>query len=183
MEIFMPERQKDKLVHILKNTNNYLEFGCGGSTIAASKYIKGIGFSIESEKKWSKKVENEINNKITMIHIDIENIDNTWGYPGKNCPREKIEKYSKINNIIKLDEIDTILIDGRFRVSCALQIHRDIKESAIVIFDDFFGREHMYGEILNYYTIYEKVSSMAILKKKNVSIPESVYEKYLYDPK
>ena len=59
---------------ILKNTNNYLEFGSGGSTVAASKYIKGRGYSIESEEEFSKKVEKETKDNITMFYIDIENI-------------------------------------------------------------------------------------------------------------
>ena len=55
----MPKDQKDIIISILKNTNNYLEFGSGGSTVAASKYIRGRGYSIESEEEWSKKVERE----------------------------------------------------------------------------------------------------------------------------
>uniref|UniRef100_A0A6C0KYD9 Methyltransferase n=1 Tax=viral metagenome TaxID=1070528 RepID=A0A6C0KYD9_9ZZZZ len=181
MEIFMPKDQKDVVISILKNTNNYLEFGSGGSTVAASKYIKGRGYSIESEEEWSKKVEKETKDNITMFYIDIENIKHTWGHPGKNCPKYKMEKYSKIHNLIKLDDIDTILIDGRFRVSCALQIHDHIKDNAIIIFDDFFGREDSYGEILNYYSIYERINHMALMKKKNTLIPKNIYEKYLYD--
>ena len=182
MEIFMPLDQKKKLVSILNNTTNYLEFGCGGSTIAASKYIKGKGYSIESEKLWSEKVKKNVGDNITIIHIDIENEANTWGSPGKNCPKEKLKNYSKVDNLINLSEINTVLIDGRFRVSCALQIHKHINKNCMVIFDDFFNRLERYGEVLNYYNIAEKVNNMAILFKKDIEIPENIYEKYLYNP-
>ena len=47
-----------------------------------------------------------------------------------------------------MEEIDTILIDGRFRVACALSIFPYINENTLVLLDDFINRQNQFSEVL-----------------------------------
>jgi ABC-type sulfate transport system substrate-binding protein len=184
MNIFMPEKQQQYFEKTLNNCNSYLEFGAGSSTIYASNNIKNKGLTFESDYNWFKRVNEQIvNDKYNIVYIDIETVDNTWGYPGKNCSLEKQEKYStEFKKYIKELKPDVIFIDGRYRVSCALQIHEYISPETRVLFDDFLNRPH-YHEILDYYDIIHKVDNMVELRKKNIIVPNSVKNKYITIPK
>lgn len=181
----MPIKQQFFFKNILNNCNNYMEFGSGGSTIYASNNVKNKVLSFESDELWINKIKSQLKKEnVNIIHIDIETKNNNWGYPGKNCSNEKKMKYSTyFKNYIEEYNPDVILIDGRFRVSCALQIFDYINNNTKVLFDDFLNRD-FYHEILNYYDIVNKVVNLVELKKKiNINIPDKVKQKYLYDPR
>lgn len=181
MDILMPEKQKKIFQEILRTSVNYFEFGSGGSTVYASNNCKNV-YSIESDKIWCEKVISKINNNcnVNCIHVDIETKPNTWGYPGENCSNEKKKKYSNMFHTIKnYDKIDTILIDGRFRVACALNIYPYISIKTRVLFDDFLNRQEQYGIILKYYSIEKHFGNMVLLKKiDNIDIDNNIIEKY-----
>jgi hypothetical protein len=73
--------------------------------------------------------------------------------------------------IEKYTDLDCILIDGRFRVACALKAFNVIDENCVILFDDFLNCIE-YHIILNYYEIIEKTSDnrMVALKKKNINL-------------
>ena len=63
---------------------------------------------------------------------------NTWGQPGSKSTEEQWINYSdQILKINSTDEIDLIMIDGRFRVACCLKCFDKINENAYIMFDDF----------------------------------------------
>jgi len=73
MKIYMKDDEIKLFTKYIKQSKSYLEFGSGGSSIEASKYINDIT-TIETDNEWIKKVKN-INNKINFIYI---NIDCVW---------------------------------------------------------------------------------------------------------
>ena len=64
-----------------------------------------------------------------------------------------------------MEEIDTILIDGRFRVACALSIFPYINENTLVLLDDFINRQNQFSEVLKYYEIVKSVNNPSTLRK------------------
>ena len=97
---------------------------------------------------------------------------NTYGHPGKNATNiQKINYSSHITKLSKEEQnsIDLILIDGRFRVACCLKCYDIINDNCLIIFDDFFKRQH-YHIVLEYFDIIEKTEDniMVILKKKKM---------------
>ena len=99
----------------------------------------------------------------------------TYGNPGKNSVFNDWIKYSRaLNNLDKdiIKNIDTILIDGRFRVACALNCFNVIRNNTFVLFDDFLNRKH-YHIVLDYYDIIDKAGRLVVLQKKKVSPPNS----------
>ena len=158
----------------LDNANFYFEYGSGGSTYQASirKNIKTI-YSVESDITWQKKLKETITNpNINYIYNEMDTHPGDWGNPGKNATN--IQKINYSNHITKLSKeeksiIDLVFIDGRFRVACCLKCYDIIKDTCIIVFDDFLNRPQ-YHIVLKYYDIIEKTEDnrMVILKKKKI---------------
>jgi hypothetical protein len=158
----------------IKKSKIYLEYGSGGSTYYACKSsnIQEI-YSVESDIKWIKKVQSLIQdlNKCKFIYIDISSNGN-WGKPGKNATNDQCKKYS---DPIDNSNIDLILIDGRFRVACALKC---FNINSLILFDDFLNRPK-YHVILQFYNIVESGEIMVCLMRKDVEPPPlELIEKY-----
>ena len=165
----------------LDNATFYLEFGGGGSTYQATlrPNIKEIHV-VESDPYWLKKLQTQLYHKNIHYHFcDVNTKPNTGGNPGPLCTVESMKNYSDqiyhIKNSISHNVIDFILIDGRFRVACALKCFNVIDENCIIAFDDYHTRPQ-YHIISNYYTIIDtNHKSMVILKKKNVPPPIMIH--------
>lgn len=162
----------------LDSATTYFEFGSGGSTFQAAQRenIKAI-YSVESDSQWTAKLKAALADKsnINYICINMKTAPNALGYPGRGSTLEDWKKYS--DSIVILDaglreKVDLVLIDGRFRVACALKCFDTISDSCVVIFDDFLNRPH-YNVVLNYYEIVEKTADkvLVVLKKKAVASP------------
>jgi len=155
--------------YVAKATN-YFEFGSGGSTVYVSKQknIKSIT-SVESCRVWHDKVKKIITHyNITYIFINMNTLPDTWGYPGPYSARDSWISYS--SSLKK--SFDLILIDGRFRVACALKCFSIICSDTILLFDDFLNRPE-YHIVLDYYTIVSKTidNVMVALQKKDCVAP------------
>jgi hypothetical protein len=184
MEPLLQSNEKELFYKHLNNAKNYLEYGSGGSTYQASirSNIKII-VSVESDKLWYNKLIQIINNKNFIYnYIELNAKPNTYGHPVNASPimmeaySSKIKKYKK-----KL--FDLILIDGRFRVACALVCHNYIDNNCKVIVDDIENRPH-YNEIYNYYNKIEQAGRMVVFKKKPHKIPSiELIKKYICDPR
>lgn len=164
----------------LKTAKSYLEFGSGGSTLLASKYIKGNIISIESDIEWFNRLKLEFeNNPNVKLHlVDLHCKPMTWGHPSADCPESRKREYSQIVKSLDLSDVNLVLIDGRFRVACALHIHSLISKETDVLFDDFGDRLEHYSIVLNYYDVIQQVGRMIHLRKKDGTVEKEVIEKY-----
>jgi protein O-GlcNAc transferase len=183
MECHFSFNDKIMFFKYLSNSVNYFEYGSGGSTFLANSMNNIINiYSVESDKEW-------YNNllllcpKVKLLYNEMNTFPNTWGYPGKNATDYMKSSYSsQILHLSgeELNNIDLILIDGRFRVACCLKCYNIINNNCKIIVDDFLNRQE-YHIILDYYKIIEKTDDniMVILEKiPNKSIPESLINKY-----
>lgn len=107
-------------------------------------------FFIESDTSWIKLLKSNLpaNNKVQFVTVDIETKSETWGHPGPTCSSEKKQMYSRSILQFKDKKIDTFLINGRFRVACALHLHEIISDTTNVLFDDFYNLLNQYECIL-----------------------------------
>ena len=171
----------------IKNSNCYLEYGCGGSTVYANNIgnLKAI-YSVDTSLQWISKIgENIIKNDtiLTIDHIDLGDVG-PWGYPVTSDEYKKFWRYpvtpwekASING----DKPDLILIDDRFRVACFLYSLLAARIDATIIFDDYFDRPP-YFEVEKFCQIQSKVGRAAIFKVvKNFETEKlvSVYSKYI----
>ncbi len=189
MEPFIKNNDKLMFYKYLDKANVYFEYGSGGSTYQASlrNNINKI-FSVESDLEWHNKLKEKIINKshINFIYNYMDTKPNTWGHPGVNSNKSQWINYS--DQITLLDkntqnEIDLIMIDGRFRVACCLKSFNVINDNCLIVFDDFLNRPH-YHIVLQYFDIIDKTQDnmMVILKKKHsikdIQIPNEIIKKY-----
>lgn len=187
MKPLMTDRDCEIFMHCIDNSTVYFEFGTGGSTYQAmlKPNVKHV-YSVESDQFWMNKLKSmpfvkNNRHKLSFLFIDMKTSPNNLGYPGSKAKPIDKAKYSR--SISSLDSkvisrIDTVLIDGRFRVACALHCFNVLEPDSLVLFDDFVKRKD-YHIVLDYYTILEKGDNLVILKKKNVDPPSrSLLSKY-----
>ncbi|WP_108810028.1 hypothetical protein [Sphingorhabdus sp. Alg231-15] len=148
---FDPEFEKLFTTEIAK-ANFYLEFGSGASTVLAAR--AGVQtVSVESDSKFAEAVRTVLGAQapVKIVVCDI-GITEEWGYPVFTRPTAKRleiwRNYTKIpfTHIAKSTSFpDMVLIDGRFRVACALATALNAQKmggiTAIYI-DDYRDREH-----------------------------------------
>ena len=169
----MTENEIIALSYFMKPNNIYFEFGSGGSTNLAS-YYKVKTFSVESDVKWHKRLKD---NGIVANYITIDLKVSHTGYPGNGTNVNDWKKY--IQAYKSEYNANIILIDGRFRVACALDIFFKIKEDTLIFIHDYNRDQY---HILEQFYIKVKVwDSLALLiKNPNVNkIPEIIYNFYL----
>ena len=179
--IFRPEMSNEDIKafsYFMKKENVYFEFGSGGSTNIAFYYkLKNI-YSVESDVNWHNKLKNN-NINITYFTIDLKAKPKQYGTPGDGTNVEDWKKY--IQAYKSEYNADIILIDGRFRVACGLDIFSKIRNDTLVLIHDYTNRD--YYHILEKYFI--KIRSWetltAFLKNTTItSIPKEVYDNYKY---
>jgi hypothetical protein len=189
MEPHFGAKDKFMFYKYLIKSNHYFEYGSGGSTCktALAPNIKSI-YSVESDLEWHNKIKKELkfiqNNKtINLIYCEMDTQPKSWGNPG---PKSVIADWQNYSNQLSLlsnfekQQLDLILIDGRFRVACCLKCYDEIKDNCLIMIDDFLNR-NKYHVILNHYEIFEKTidNRMVVLKKKkNASPSKDLIEHY-----
>lgn len=136
----------------LRRARLYLEFGCGGSTVTASR-LRIPTVSVESDRHFARRMARALgpSSSARIMHADI-GLTHNWGRPVFSNPTpRRIAKWSRYSaapwsSLPAGSFPDFILIDGRFRRACALEVARRVAGTALqttILFDDFFnhGRE------------------------------------------
>ena len=83
------------------------------------------------------------NSKIKHLYVDLQSKPNDWGNPGEGASEEDLITYSSQFQMLtpnEKQEIDFILIDGRFRVACCLKCFDGMNSNCLIAFDDFLNR-------------------------------------------
>jgi hypothetical protein len=129
----------------LSNARLYLEFGSGGSTILADR-MRVPTISVEGDRYYANAVRKGlINGKVTLVTPNI-GPTSQWGYPHLRRPKWLAQKLWRryIEAPFNGEAFpDLILVDGRFRVACALESARRAYmqgATSTLIFDDYASR-------------------------------------------
>ena len=179
---------------LIKNKKNIIEYGMGGSTIYLIKSNKNL-VSVETDKNFLEIIKSKLHNiRLNKSILFYENIGETnlWGYPidnrinKKNLNRWKKYVKSPWKYIKSKNFPNVILIDGRFRVACAVLALKKIKfkRQSLVFFDDFNKRDY-YNDVLKVAKVIKKLDRASILKPKKISdkIFDNLIEKFSKDLK
>ena len=111
------------------------------------------------------------------------------GRIAKDAPEADVEAAMSVyvNSIDKLNlgqSLDIVLVDGRFRLQCALKLLSYITNDSVVLIHDFWVRPP-YHKVLEYYNVIGYARSIVALKKKSNLTKEQelqVYQKFMtYD--
>lgn len=140
--------EKTLLMGLADQSRCYVEFGCGGSTKIVAKSRAGRIESFETSPDWIAEVEKdpEIQTELACGRMHLHHIDigpvKEWGYP-INLNLNAAVAYSKLPwSKLNLDIVDTVLIDGRFRVVTALEAALRTHDHCRIIVDDYNDRDY-----------------------------------------
>jgi hypothetical protein len=179
MNIFMPDKERDLFLSYLHrpSTRFYYEFGSGGSTAAAiaAPNVQKI-ISMESDTGFYESTATALQSeKCTRILVEV-GCRNNWGNPEKGHDGSLY-----FTHIDSLSEVpDLLLVDGRWRVACALHAWHKMNADSVLLFDDFVGRAFYYS-VAPYFETIETVGRIVALRKRAsvTPLPDliSFYEK------
>src|ERR1700733_3221878 len=132
----------------IKQSRVYLEFGSGGSTIVASRFVTKL-VSVETDSIFAEAVRRALPETHAEIQLLTPNIGITaeWGYPIFARPTARRRtKWKRLPtapwDVLGSDVPDTILIDGRMRIACALESLLHVTGHTRLLIDDYVGRKY-----------------------------------------
>lgn len=159
----------------LQQSRFYLEYGSGGSTIAACRLRKPF-VSVESDRFYLSAIKRKIADEFGapsghVIHADI-GATLEWGYPLlRRKTSRRLERWARYATapwaLIQKDAMpDFILIDGRFRVHCALHTIKQMQGRQYdIAFDDYDTRPN-YREVERFAHLHAMHGRMAVFKPR-----------------
>ena len=155
MKIAMTNKEAALFEAFLRGSTNYLEFGAGGSTHLAARFVKNRIISVDSSEVWLDSVRRAVLDiatdnqpEIALKWVDIGETGE-WGYPTNETKKANWHLYSTaVWQTPGADKSDIFLIDGRFRVACFAEALIRAAVGSIVIIHDFESREN-YHVVLN----------------------------------
>ncbi len=156
MNIVMHKDEIALLEAFMSEADSYFEFGMGGSTCLAARTVKSIVHAVDTNPAWVDKVRAEIGSdhqkQIRLTHIDVGPTGG-WGTPVSKASEAKFPAYSKSIAEHDFRRYDLCLVDGRFRVACALQALQILPGHSVIAVHDYAARPqyHMiekYGRVI-----------------------------------
>jgi hypothetical protein len=151
------------------NSKIYLEYGSGGSTILASQFVAKL-VSVESDEVFAKAVKDALPSSDADIEFvcPYMGLTREWGFPvfGKPTAR-RVARWKRYPQapwpVLGSEKPDTILVDGRMRVACALESLIHISRDTCLLVDDYAGRS--YSTIENFADLVAMHGRMAEFRK------------------
>jgi hypothetical protein len=150
-----------------------VEFGSGGSTLLAARSpsLRRI-WSVESDPAWIAKLRAETDvvtaeraGRLRLLEAEIGAVAE-YGFPRDEESREAWPRYyESVWDDAGASDADLVLIDGRFRVSCALAAIARCRPHAVLLFHDFWNRTP-YHPVLAFTDWLGSCDSLAILRRK-----------------
>jgi hypothetical protein len=176
----------------INDSRNYLEFGMGGSTFHVLLHSKATIYSVDSSSDWINAmreyslVRNMEKKRLSLFYVDTGPSVRGWGYPDAGNAKELFPKYSAgIFSQIDKKVIDTVLVDGRFRVACTLQtiLNCNGNERLKIMIHDFWDRKeyHIVLKYLDEIGRADRLGVFTIKKQIDLNAIEADYEQYKYN--
>lgn len=164
----------------LDATTYYLEWGAGGSTLAAIRSKAQKIVSIETDPVWIERLRqlDEIQRAIDRGRLIVRHVDvgpvGEWGVP---LGQEKITNWPRyaIDPFVTTDfNFDLILVDGRFRIHCLIAVANCAAPEAQIFLHDYQFR-HGYTIADKYFDTIERVDSSTVLRVRKDINYRSLY--------
>ena len=172
-KIFMSALERDLIRSFLNESHTMLEYGSGYSTLYFSQFV-GAYYSIEHNQAWYTTIHDivrrssSLSSKIKQYKlVRIDPGYKGWGGGFEEGTREQFDAYIRAVHSFGVTHFDRVLIDGRARSDCALEIKPFLRNDSIVFIHDYINRplywksvEQHYKKILQTY----EGQSLAIFK-------------------
>jgi len=170
---WMPASVVARLASLLRDSDTYLEYGVGGSTLLAARSGPGTLIGVESDGRFLAAVGDAIeraSEKIIWHPVYVDLGPTTYlGFPKTLRMRGQWCSYPLAPWQLGLSP-DLVLIDGRFRLACAIATAAHAAPGTLVVFDDYLTRP-WYWRATNYLDLVEKVGRAAIFRVRATRDP------------
>ena len=133
-------------------------------------------FSVESDVAWAENLRTYLEtgdfpSKVLLQHVHIGKTGK-WGSPIDSRRYKRYHLYPlSIWDIPEFRQPDVVMIDGRFRVACALATMLRCQKKTVILFDDFKLRR-CYHMILDYMEPTEMRGNMAMFETDVTDFPK-----------
>jgi hypothetical protein len=172
----MPEIAQKRMLELYRNGGAYLEYGSGGSTIAAlnSPSISSV-ISVDTSADWLNKIIENISSdclkKFTACHIEV-GVLMAWGRPKSESHIKNWKNYIYKPWFIQKSKgisPNLVLIDGRFRIACFYASVFFSKPGTKILIDDYVDRTnyHQVEKILPITNLYGRLAEFTVPTTKS----------------
>ncbi|MCH2164108.1 MAG: hypothetical protein MK098_05590 [Marinovum sp.] len=190
-ELTLPPDEAAALRAAYEGASEILEYGSGGSTVMAAEMPGKRVISVESDRAWAAMMNNWFtdnppadNSKVEVVWSDI-GPTKAWGHPLDDSdwakyPRYPLGIWQKGKGIAP----DVVLVDGRFRIGCALAAAYLTKKPITILFDDFVPRQ-TYHKVQEYLGPATLIGRMARFDITPQSFPKEYWlriTQFMYRP-
>lgn len=156
LTVHMRNDERNLFEAFLRCSRRYLEFGAGGSTCLAASLVESAIISVDSAPAWLDKVREQCATQLkvlrpTLVHAEIGET-REWGWPKDEKRKNDWPRYhTDVWSHPESTDCDTFLVDGRFRVACAMQIVLRAAPRAFILIHDFHSRPvyHVVRDVLD----------------------------------
>ena len=187
MNLAMLPTERELLESFLRCSRSYLEFGAGGSTHLACGLVSDRVVSVDSSRVWLDSVRTACAPgplQPELVFADIGPIGE-WGYPKDPDSRDLWPSYSQgIWRNSPPVEADFCLVDGRFRVACALSCLLHGSQTTFTAVHDYACREK-YHVLGSYADEVARSQNLSVFRRRR-TVPDRLIraelEKWLLDP-
>ena len=175
------------LASLLKDSDCFLEYGAGGSTVMAGEIGVDTIYSVESDRGFLDAVkgavaETESNASLIDHFVDIGPTVE-WGNPKDSSKAADWPLYASSiwSRILEggTPQPDLVLIDGRFRVACFLAALHFSRPGTTILFDDYLDRPH-YHVVEKYLKPVGHYGRMAEFRTEATPPPEAIVDLMAY---
>ena len=182
LPVMMTAAEIELMTKYLKKSRYYLEFGCGGSTLLALAQSPGRIVSVESDAAWIAKLKEQdaiqkavASNRLAFYHADIGPV-REFGAPKDESRIKQWKNYYMSPWLFRDFDYDLVLIDGRFRVMCALAAVMCAEHATIVAIHDY-GNRRGYFDVEPYFDTIDYADKLVVLQKR----PRINYKAWIMD--
>ena len=169
----------------LNRTGMLLEYGSGGSTVLANQL--GVpAISVESDRFYAAAVRTALPDpRLCQLLTPKMGVTIQWGMPliGR---RRKGRRYVTAPFDCLGDEFpDLVLVDGRYRVACALETARRAHlagATAELVVDDYEGRP-FYHDLPDYLGSPRLIARAAVFAVGDNDIADETVRRFMVDPR
>ena len=157
-----------------RRTSRYFEWGSGSSTrLAAERAV--VVTSVEGSSVWAGKMRNgSLPSNVDLRYVDI-GPTTAFSWPVTlNATRSR----AYIRAIDAMPPQDVVLVDGRWRVACALRARHRLAKNGVVLVHDFARPQ--YQVLRTVFHVVKERGTLVVLRPRNVT--DTLASTYEDDP-
>lgn len=164
-QIWMTDDEVALFKKTISKATKYFEFGCGGSTREAAKLDVPCITSVDTSIEWLGIVKNLVGERgcFNMYDVDIGPTKKELGMP-IGAEWSHLWPLLPLSYHVYGQGSDTVLIDGRLRVACAMVVWLESEPTVTVMIHDY--QREAYHVVEQFYNKVEQANRLVVLKPK-----------------